>query len=198
VYRWSIKVALILASAEDPPARDLFHLNPFNPQMLSPDAADISLFPIRTLGDPKKAFWVDARRFASQLLEVSIAKPSGWRSLLDGLMLLHRNQPHDALAEFIKAEASYNLHCAAAASAYRAQASFHLQDLVEAHAVLERAEGILLQLRDNEDEDLGEAWVEQRLVELAVDEARLLLELPARSFDIQDIDRRNTTTPDRE
>lgn len=176
VYRWPIKVALILASAGEPLDRGNSQLNPFDSQMLSPDAVAISLFPIRTLGDARESFWLDARRFDAEFLEVSIPGPPGWRALLNGLMHLQHGRPRDALAELCEAETSYNLQCAGAASAYRAQASFHLRDFAQAHAALERAEAILLQLRENESEDLGEVWVEQRLCELAVEEARRMAE----------------------
>ena len=97
------------------------------------------------MGDARESFWLDALRFESEFLEVSIPGAPGWRHLLKGLMLLQHNRPRDALAELCEAETSYNLHCAGAASAYRAQASFHLHDPAQGNSTLDRAEAILLQ-----------------------------------------------------
>jgi hypothetical protein len=171
--RWALKLATIFASSGDETAhRQLCENQPWDLALGSANARPVVLFPLRASSAGGSQCWADARSLPHEFVGTDLPRPAGWTHLLDGLRFLQDGQVSGALEALARAQSSFSLHCACAASAYLAQAHLVLNDVSSARIALNQAESILARLQQSHGDDLGLLWLELLLCELAVAEAQ--------------------------
>jgi hypothetical protein len=176
IPRWSLKLAVVFASAGDDEAyQELCNREPANSAIMSSSSRAVSLFPVMTRGTGNAAFVLNAQELSFQTETEGARHVPEWENLLAGLEFLTKGQAELALTEFSRAQAAYDLHCSCVALAFSAQAAMAVGNRTESESVFRRAEEELTLLREHQIDKLGTYWFEFGLCEVALKEARRAL-----------------------
>jgi eukaryotic-like serine/threonine-protein kinase len=180
IPRWSVKLALIFARADDLPAyRRVCARSRRHSGLLSATVRPISLFPLTTRGDVDATFLVDGEGLAFRAEYGTERHVPEWRTLISGLSEFQAGDLEAASVLVAQARGAYNLHCACIALGYGAQIELMRAEPAAAARLLHEAKSILGQLQQNQPGDLGRLWFELALAELAVAQAEEALSTPA-------------------
>ena len=164
IPRWSLKLAVIFALAEDYPAYRQVCARSQRAPALFPDSARlVSLFPLATQGDAGAAFLVDVEALAFRAEYGSERYVPEWPSVIAGLSKFQAGDLESAGQLLAQAGDAYNLHCACIALAYGAQVELLHGQTSSGGELLKKAKSVLGQLQENQPNDLGRLWFEMAL-----------------------------------